>query len=103
MHNYILQFCKILKYLSITGESSHLSLRVLPSNVCASSTLDKLYIGVHHFEDCLALLDGRLKVLTALIVDVVGTDYDSSIAYNMVSFSIYRIIFSNQLFRKTCL
>jgi hypothetical protein len=89
MHEYILQFFKNLKYLSLTGVSSHLSLYNLPSNVCASSTLDKLCVCVNRFQDCLALLDGRLKVLTKLIVDT-GVIYDDpSTVYNMVSLSTY--------------
>ncbi|CAF3298665.1 unnamed protein product [Rotaria sp. Silwood2] len=83
VHGYILKFFENLKHLSITGLYSLLSLRNLPLTTCSSSILYKLCINLNTFEDCLALLDGRLKQLTTFIVNIDGTDYHSSIVYNM--------------------
>ncbi|CAF4706241.1 unnamed protein product, partial [Rotaria sp. Silwood2] len=62
---------------------SLLSLRNLPLTTCSSSILYKLCINLNCFEDCLALLDGRLKQLTTFIVNIDSTDYHSSIVYNI--------------------
>ncbi|CAF2521459.1 unnamed protein product [Rotaria sp. Silwood2] len=42
----------------------------LPSTTCVSSSLTKLVITLHTFDDCLHLLDGRLKHLSMLIIDI---------------------------------
>ena len=47
-----------------------LSLCFSPSMTCSSSILSKLCINVPYFYDVCALLDGRLKQLTTLIVRV---------------------------------
>jgi hypothetical protein len=49
---------------------------------------------VRSFEDCLALLDGRLEQLTTLIIVIENMEYDSSNIYNMVSLYLIRLIFS---------
>ncbi|CAF1098152.1 unnamed protein product [Rotaria sordida] len=75
----ILAFFKNLKHLSIASSSVEdyplSSLCYLPSMTFSSSTLTKLSINVNDFDDCLSLLDGRLKQLTEFIVQV---DYISN-------------------------
>ncbi len=51
----------------------------------SSSTLTKLCINIDNFDDCLALLDGRLKQLTTFIVQVGCINEWTSTFYNMVS------------------
>ncbi|CAF4992598.1 unnamed protein product [Rotaria sp. Silwood1] len=78
----ILKFFEDLKYLSIIGLYPHyypsLVLSNVPSTTFFSSTLNKLCIRVRRFEDCLALLDGRLKQLTILIIVIENMEYASS-------------------------
>lgn len=88
IHEYILQFFHNLKHLSVTGLYSCLSFLHLSSMTFSSTTLEKLSIKVKYFEDCLALLDGRLVQLNTFIVLISTTDYDSSIVYNMVSLDV---------------
>jgi hypothetical protein len=71
-----------------------LVLHNLPSTTFSSLSLNKLCIRVRSFEDCLALLDGRLKNLTTLIIDIIHMEYDSSNVYNTVSLYFIRLIFS---------
>ncbi|CAF3108996.1 unnamed protein product [Rotaria sp. Silwood2] len=59
-----------------------LVLRNLPSTTFFSSTLNKLYINLMTYDDCLALLDGRLKQLTTLIVTIDKMEYSSNV-YNL--------------------
>ncbi|CAF4156567.1 unnamed protein product [Rotaria sp. Silwood2] len=65
VYGYILKFFENLKHLSIIGSYIQyyppLVLRNLPLTTFFSSTLNKLCIRVRSFEDCLALLDDRLK------------------------------------------
>jgi hypothetical protein len=96
VHGYILKFFENLKHLSISGLPSLLTLGDLPLTTCSSSTLYKLCIDVNYFEDCLALLDGRLKQLTTFIVYISSTLSHSSVVYNMVSLYIIRFIFSGE-------
>ncbi|CAF4743827.1 unnamed protein product [Rotaria sp. Silwood2] len=42
----------------------------MSSTSCVSSTLTKLNISVHTFDDCLYLLDGRLDSLSILIINI---------------------------------
>ncbi len=90
MHNHILQFFKILKHLSITDLPLFLSFRNSSLNTCYSSTLCKLHVCVNRFEDCLALLDGRLKQLTTFFVNIDTHNYRISVNYNKVNFDIIR-------------
>ncbi|CAF1676580.1 unnamed protein product, partial [Rotaria magnacalcarata] len=83
MYEYILKFFENLKLLSVIGIFPRLSLRNLPMTTCSSSTIYKLCVNVTCFEDCLALLDGRLKELTTFIVDIGSIDDDLLIVYNM--------------------
>jgi hypothetical protein len=86
----ILKFFKKLKHLSIIEASNPpypcLILRDFPSTTLFSSTLTHLCINMYNLEDCLYLLDGRLKQLTTLIV---GIRYitDPSDIHNIVSFN----------------
>ncbi|CAF1211818.1 unnamed protein product [Rotaria sordida] len=86
VYEYILKSFENLKHLSIIGsyiqDIPPLVLCNLPLTTFFSSTLNKLCIRVGSFEDCLALLDGRLKKLTTLIVVINDMEYDSSNVYN---------------------
>jgi hypothetical protein len=98
MYGCILKFFGDLKHLSMIGFHPHyypsLALSNVPLTTFFSSTLNKLCIRVRCFEDCLALLDGRLKQLTTLIIVIENMEYDSSNAYYMVSLYLIRLIFS---------
>ncbi|CAF4472397.1 unnamed protein product, partial [Rotaria sp. Silwood2] len=83
VHKYIFNFCENLKHLSFTGSCVRLSFRNLPLTICSSSTLYKLSISVNRFEDCLALLDGRLNQLNSFFVEIFNDNYQSSIVNNM--------------------
>ncbi|CAF1676145.1 unnamed protein product, partial [Rotaria sordida] len=65
--NEILEKNYTTDHLSIMGSFPRffppLVLRNLPSTTFFSSTLNKLYINLMTYDDCLALLDGRLKQL----------------------------------------
>ncbi|CAF2898294.1 unnamed protein product [Rotaria sp. Silwood2] len=86
VYGYILKFFVNLKHLSIIGLFPHcfpfVQFRDIPLNICFSSTLCKLSISIENLEDCYALLDGRLKQLTTLIVDIIHSKYHSSNIYN---------------------
>jgi len=66
-----------------------LSLRNVPLTAYSSSTICKLCVDVNRFEDCLALLDGRLKQLTTFIVTILSYDYRTSINYKKVCSDIH--------------
>ncbi len=87
----ILKVFKNLKSLTVTQPFGifypGLSLCGLPSDTCFSPILTYLSINVNTFDDCLYLLDGRLKQLTELSVNVCDVDKPSVIPHNMVSFS----------------
>ena len=85
VYGYILKFFENLRHFSFTETPTLLSLRDLPLTTCSSSILYKLCLRVARFEDCLALLDGRLKCLTTFIVSVAYENYNPSIVYRMVS------------------
>ncbi|CAF1577956.1 unnamed protein product [Rotaria magnacalcarata] len=82
----ILDFFKNLNHLSILPSSvndySHLSLYNSSPMTFSSSTLTELCINTNNFNDCLALLDGRLKQLTSFIVQT-NHIYETSTFYNM--------------------
>ncbi len=87
----ILTFFENLTYLSIVGSSSFseyppLSICNLPTTTFFSSTLTKLCINVATINDCFHLLDGRLKQLTTLIVQIREINNDSPIVHNSVSY-----------------
>ncbi|CAM4824327.1 unnamed protein product [Rotaria magnacalcarata] len=87
IYAHILTFFKNLKILRIIKPSavSHppLSICYLPSTTFSSSIFTHLYINVQYFNDCLCLLDGRLKQLTTLFVTVYCTFKSSRIIDNM--------------------
>ena len=95
----ILIFFTNLQHLTIvplsTSNCPGLFLDDLPPTTISSSTLTKLCINVFNFDTCLALLDGRLKKLTTLIVEVCSIDDESSTSYNNVSLCSQILSLSN--------
>ncbi|CAF4092679.1 unnamed protein product, partial [Rotaria sp. Silwood2] len=87
VYEQILKFFKNLKHLSIIEKFNHLypplSLCNSPSTIFFSSTLTHLCIKVHTLDDCLYLLDGRLKQLTTFIIRISDRSKSSSIIHNM--------------------
>ncbi|CAF1504685.1 unnamed protein product, partial [Rotaria sordida] len=88
VYNLIFTLFENLKKLSITGGSfgssyPGLSLRDLPFTTFSSPILTHLYIHVDNFDDCLYLLDGRLRKLTTLCVTVYTVKSSSEIVHNM--------------------
>ncbi|CAF1184844.1 unnamed protein product [Adineta ricciae] len=83
----ILNVFQNLKHLNIIGSSNMstlcLALRGLPSNTFYLSSLTYLSIDVYSLDDCLYLLDGRLKQLATLIVRIGHMENSSSIIHNM--------------------
>ncbi|CAF3844160.1 unnamed protein product [Adineta steineri] len=82
----ILSFFQNLRHLTIVSQSSvdnypYLLLQNLPLHIFSSPTLTKLSINVYDLNDVYALLDGRLKQLTKLIVQIKYIDR-SAISYN---------------------
>ncbi|CAF1416689.1 unnamed protein product, partial [Rotaria sordida] len=86
IYGFIFKFFENLKHLSIIGSYSKnfppLILCNLPSTTYYSSTLYKLCIHVMHYDDLLALLDGRLKQLNTLNVVIIDEDFHSTNVYN---------------------
>ncbi|CAF1318138.1 unnamed protein product [Rotaria sordida] len=72
--SFLLSFCKHLVELTfnqyLCDTTLEFSLYDVPLANCVSSTLTKLEIVVGYFDDCLYLLDGRLKCLSILIINV---------------------------------
>ncbi|CAF0807461.1 unnamed protein product [Adineta steineri] len=60
-----------------------LSLCYLPATSFSSSILTHLYINVQNLNDCFYVLDGRLKKLTTLCVNVYHMDTFEEIVHNM--------------------
>ncbi|CAF3504800.1 unnamed protein product [Rotaria socialis] len=87
IYAHILTFFKNLKILRIIEPSvvsyPPLSLCYFPSTTFSSSILTHLYINVQTFDDCLCLLDGRLKQLTTLFVTVCCAFNYSRTIHNM--------------------
>ncbi|CAF3537285.1 unnamed protein product [Rotaria socialis] len=83
----VFNFFKNLKHLSIVQSSIHdyppLLLHNLSPMTFSSSTLTKLCININDFDDCLALLDGRLKDLTILTVQISSIHDFASTSHNM--------------------
>ncbi|CAF1039397.1 unnamed protein product [Adineta ricciae] len=90
VYEHTLKFFKRLKHLNIIGSvkmsSPLLSLIDLPSNTFHSSILTYLSIDVCSLDDCLHLLDGRLKQLTTLNVRISYIDSSLAIIHNMRSY-----------------
>lgn len=91
---HILSFCENLQHLHVITMSEAykpiLSLRFLPSNMFSSSTLTYLCIDVADWADCLCLLDGRLKQLNTLIIQVNSIPMEFSTRMHSVSLSCFR-------------
>jgi hypothetical protein len=91
-----------MKHLSVVSsgnkyeECRPLSLRGLPSTTFFSSTLTKLCISLSNFEDCLALLDGRLKQLSTFIVITHMVEDHSSAIHSSVSLYCISTNFRNE-------
>jgi hypothetical protein len=87
----ILNFFKKLKHLSIIETMNRpypcLLLCNSPSTTFSSSTLTHLCINVMTIDDCLYILDSRLKQLTTFIVRIDYIGNSSSIVHNMVGFN----------------
>jgi hypothetical protein len=62
-----------------------LKLSNLSSTAFSSSTLTRLCLHLNSIQDCVSLLDGRLKQLSTLIVTVYGTENHSTIGDNLVN------------------
>ncbi len=60
-----LNFCQLFY-----DRKSPICIYNFPSTSCTSSTLTKLKVNVATFYDCLYLLDGRLELLSTLIIHV---------------------------------
>ncbi|CAF4303642.1 unnamed protein product, partial [Rotaria magnacalcarata] len=70
----------------------------LSSTTWQSINLTKLCVDVWRFNDCFALLDGRLKQLNTFIVNINYTSDDLSNVYNMVGSCITRYFAQFKLF-----
>jgi hypothetical protein len=88
VYSHILTYLENLEHLNVVGTLNLpypcLSLRYLPSNTFSSLTLTYLSIYVKTFNDCLRLLDGRLKQMSTFIVKFYRIDRDSSMVPNLV-------------------
>ena len=83
-----MRFFKNLRCLNIIESNGAaypgLSLFNLSPDTFHSSILTDLYIHVETFNDCLYLLDGRLKQLTTLSIIVHSMNNSSTIVHKMV-------------------
>ena len=90
VYAHILNFFTRLKHLAIIEKFSLsypcLILRRLPSTTFSSSTLTHLSIDVYGLDDCLYLLDGRLKQLNTLFIRIDCITRSSLINHNIVRF-----------------
>ena len=77
----------IVKFYRISRNYPCLSLRGLSTETLYSTTLTKLVLNVRRLMDVYAVLDGRLKQLTTLIVEVESIEDPVSIFDNHVSSS----------------
>jgi hypothetical protein len=84
VYEYTLKVFQNLKHLSVIECDRLLSIHNLASTTWLSLNLTKLCVDVCRFDDCFALLDGRLKQLNTFIVNIDYTDDDLSSVYNMV-------------------
>jgi hypothetical protein len=88
VYAHILTYFENLEYLNVIETPIHaypaLLIDSLLSTTFSSLTLTYLCINVANFNDCLYLLDGRLKQLSTLIVKFYRMDTDSSIIHKLV-------------------
>ncbi|CAF1582141.1 unnamed protein product, partial [Adineta steineri] len=82
VYEYTLNVFKNLKHLCVIQCGQYLSIKDLAFTTWSSLNLTKLCVDVCRFDDCFALLDGRLKQLNTFIVDIYHTNELSSV-YNM--------------------
>ncbi|CAF4472634.1 unnamed protein product [Rotaria sp. Silwood2] len=90
VYSYILALFENLKHLTIVSSSENekyppLSLLDLPPTTYFFSALMVLCINVCRIDDCLSVLDGRLKQLNTFIVQINYIGYSSLISRNTVS------------------
>ncbi|CAF0890232.1 unnamed protein product [Adineta steineri] len=83
VYEYTLNIFKNLKHLSVIPCSQVLSIEDLAFTTWSSLNLTKLCVDVCCFDDCFALLDGRLKQLNTFIVNIDDGDDELSSVYNM--------------------
>ncbi|CAF5151688.1 unnamed protein product, partial [Rotaria sp. Silwood1] len=83
VYEYTLKLFENLKHFTVIGCVQLLSIDDLALTTWLSLNLNKLCVDVCGFEDCLALLDGRLKQLTTFIVNIDCPDDDLSTIYNI--------------------
>jgi hypothetical protein len=101
VYGIILAFFENLKHLTIVLSSTSISnysfssLRYLPRMTFSSSTLTELCINVYDFDDCLVLLDGRLRQLTTFIVQADNIHHEIIRSTNRVSLYSVLLSFSN--------
>ncbi len=81
-----LNFCQLFH-----DRKSLISIYQFPSTSCTSSTLTKLKVNVATFNDCLYLLDGRLKYLSTLIIDVkkIQLSFSDKNKVNIISILVF--------------
>jgi hypothetical protein len=88
VYAHILTYCENLKHFTIKysqGPYATFSLYNLPSNTFSSSSLTYLNVNILDFNDCLYLLDGRLKQLHTCMVQVSRMEENFSNAHNLVN------------------
>ncbi|CAM4932424.1 unnamed protein product [Rotaria socialis] len=83
VYEYTLKLFENLQHLSVIQCGRLLSIDDLSSTTWQSINLTKLCVDVWRFNDCFALLDGRLKQLNTFIVNINYTSDDLSNVYNM--------------------
>ena len=104
----ILSVSKQLRHLNLTQYSLNtMSNSNLPHRSCTSSTLTKLNVFVHSFDDCLYLLDGRFESLSTLIIEITGgvdsmSNRENKVSRNPMS-SFEEICLKNHLMTFFCL
>jgi hypothetical protein len=74
----------------------------VPSVKFSSSTLLTLNIKVHHFDDCLYILDGRFNKLHTLYIDLIKIDPSSREIENQVSLIVKDIFIALDFVEKNC-
>jgi hypothetical protein len=81
-----LNFCQLFY-----DRKSPICISKFPSTSCTSSTLTKLKVNVATFDDCLYLLDGRLKHLSTLIIDVkkISLSFSDKNKVNRISILVF--------------
>ena len=88
VYAHILIYFEKLKHFNVSPTTifgyPSLSICYLPSNTFFSLILTYLSINVRTFTDCLCLLDGRLRQLSTLIVQIYSMKTNLSVVHNLV-------------------